>query len=177
MSQVGRAISVLFITVISLLGTQTCPVQASTGMTHYGPAGHHFFVTFPTAPTVQTVHFGASQFQRQYGTGIMTRVIIKAGKTWVFVNQLSRRVPANRVVPFLRSFLPVNHAGWVYEGGVWNGLPAANEFVPGCDPSGHCQGAIGSLVVLDGRTLFDIFTTQSNAKKTHAVIGSFRLLP
>jgi hypothetical protein len=157
-----------------LTGGLSSPPLASSTTSQFGPAHHHFLVDFPSAPSVQTVHFGASQFQRQYGTGITRRVIYKAKLTVVFVNILSTSVPAQRVSPYLRSFLPTPRGGRVIE---WHNLPAATEFVPGCDPSGQCNGVIGSLVVLDGKTVYDLFTTQSDATKAHSVINSFRLLP
>lgn len=157
-----------------LTGGLSSSTQASATTSQYGPASHHFFVDFPLAPSVQTVHNGASQFQRQYGTGITTLVLYKAKLTDVSVNILSMSVPAKRVGPFLRNFLPTTHGGRVI---TWHNLPAATEFVPGCDPSSQCNGIIGSLVVLDGRTIYDLFTTQSDAAKAHSVINSFRLLP
>jgi hypothetical protein len=157
-----------------LTGGLSSSPQASATTSQYGPASHHFFVDFSQAPAVQTVHFGASQFQSQYGTGITTRAIYKAKLTDVFVNMLSAMVQAKRVGPYLRSFLPTTHGGRVIK---WHNLPAATEFVPGCDPSGQCSGIIGSLVVLDGKTIYDLFTTQSDATKAHSVINSFRLLP
>ena len=95
-----------------LTGGLSPSAQASAATSKYGPAGHHFHVDFPRAPSVQTVHFGASQFQRQYGSGITTRVIYKAGLTDVFVNILSTSVPPNRVGPYLRSFLPTTHGSY-----------------------------------------------------------------
>ena len=148
--------------------------QASATTSRYGPASHHFFVDFPQAPSVQVVHFGASSFQREYATGITTRVIYKAKLTDVFVNILSTSVPAKRVGPYLRSFLPTTHGGHLV---TWHHLPAATEFVPGCDPSGQCSGIIGSLVVLDRKTIYDLLTTQSDTVTAHSVINSFRLLP
>ena len=155
-------------------GGLSSSAQGAATTSQYGPAGHHFYADFPLAPSAQTVHFGASQFQRQYGTGIVTRVIYKAKLTDVFVNILSTSVPAKRVDPYLRSFLPTTHGGRIIK---WHNLPAATEFVPGCDPSGQCNGIIGSLVVLEGKTIYDFFTTQSDAAKAHSVINSFRLLP
>ena len=164
----------LLLSVGVLTGGLSSSAQASATTSQYGPASHHFFVDFPLAPSAQSVHFGTSQFQRQYGTGITTRVLYKAKLTDVSVNILSTSVPAKRVGPYLRSFLPTTHGGRVIK---WHNLPAATEFVAGCDPSGQCSGIIGSLVVLDGKTIYDLFTTQSDTAKAHSVINSFRLLP
>lgn len=149
------------------------PPQASATTSPYGPASHHFFVDFALAPSAQTFHFGTPQIQRQYGTGVTSRSIYRTKQTLVSVDILSTSVPAKRVGPYLRSFLPTTHGGRVFR---WHNLPAATEFTPGCDPSGQCNGIVGSLVVLDGKSIYDLFTSQSDAVKAHSVINSFRLL-
>ena len=91
----------------------------------------------------------------------------------VWVESLTNSVPPRRIDPFLRSYLPTTHGGRIIK---WFGFPAATEFVPGCDPSGQCVGIIGSLVVLDGKTIYNIFTHQNNLAAAQDEIRTFRLV-
>jgi len=49
------------------------------------------------------------------------------------------------------------------------------EIVPGCDPSGQCVGDVGALVVLDGVTLFSVWTAQSSVEMAKAELDTFVL--
>jgi hypothetical protein len=116
--------------------------------------------------------------QPQYGVGVLSAKVFTSGGSGpptvdVSVEYLTNIVPSHRERPFLRSYLPTTHGGRIIR---WHGHLAATAFVPGCDPSGNCVGTIGSLVVLDGTTLFNIFTHQMDLASAEAEIKSFRLV-
>lgn len=145
--------------------------------TAHGTPAHRFAASFPHVP-VTTVFNDSGTKQPQYGVGVNTSTTYVSGGSGpptvdVTVESLSNSVPDRRQQPFLRSYLPTSHGGRIVK---WHGLMAATEFVPGCDPSGQCVGIIGSLVVLDGTTLYNIFTHQSNLFSAKAEINTFRLL-
>jgi hypothetical protein len=75
--------------------------------------------------------------------------------------------------PFLRSYLATTHGGRIID---WFGLPAAEVFVPGCNPSGQCVGTVGNLVVLDGTTLYFVFTQQNSLTEAKEEVRSFRVV-
>jgi len=91
----------------------------------------------------------------------------------VSIDTLTNAVPPRRVNPFLRSYLSTSHGGRIIK---WFGLPAAEEFVPGCLPTGQCIGIIGNLVVLDGTTLYFVFTSQNTRTAAQAEVRSFRVV-
>jgi hypothetical protein len=91
----------------------------------------------------------------------------------VRVELLTNTVPTRQVNALLRSYLATSNRGQIIK---WFGLPAAKEFVPGCDPTGHCVGTIGDLIVLDGTKLFWVSTQQRNQTAAQQEIRSFRLL-
>ena len=144
--------------------------------THGAPA-HRFAASFPHVP-VTTVYNDSGTKQPQYGVGVNTRRTYVSGGSGpptvdVFVDSLTNHVPDRRQQPFLRSYLPTSHGGRIIK---WHGLLAAIAYVPGCDPSRQCVGIIGSLVVLDGTSLYNIFTHQSNLFSAKAEINTFRLI-
>ena len=91
----------------------------------------------------------------------------------VSVDFLTNSVPLRRVNPFLRSHLATSRGGRIIKR---VGLPAAEEFVPGCVPSGQCVGTIGNLVVLDGTTLYFVFTHQNSQTAAQEEVRSFRVV-
>ena len=116
--------------------------------------------------------------QAQYGVSAQATATYVSGgngspEVDVSVESLTNPVPPTRMNPFLRSYLPTSHGGRIIK---WFGLPAAKEFVPGCDPSGQCVGIIGDLVVLDGATVYVIFTHQNNLAAAQQEIRTFRLV-
>jgi len=57
-----------------------------------------------------------------------------------------------------------------------NGLACgAEEYVPGCDPSGRCVGTVGNLVVLDRTTVYFVFTQQNSRAVAQDEIRTFRV--
>jgi hypothetical protein len=104
----------------------------------------------------------------------MTRTRYRRGETFVDVNELSTGVSTQHVGPYLRSLLPTIRGGRLI---TWRGLPAATVFTACFTPSGPCSGTVGSLIVLNGTTIYDIFTTQSTPALAHSVVNSFRLVP
>jgi hypothetical protein len=142
-----------------------------------GTSGHEFRASFPRPPTTRT-YVDSGEEQAQYGVGVRTSTTyVSVGQSPFYVNVsvvlLTNVVPPRRVNPFLRSQLPTSHGGRIIK---WFGQPAAQEFVPGCDPSGTCVGTIGSLVVLDGTTMYEIFTHQDNRPEAEQEIRTFRLV-
>jgi len=91
----------------------------------------------------------------------------------VWVDLLTNPVPLKRIGRFLDSYLPAGTAGHLLRR---FGLPAATEIEPGCVPSGQGSGTIASLVVLDGTTVYDVFTVQGSSLTAEAIIASFRLV-
>lgn len=148
------------------------PASASKTEPQYGPVGHHFRMSFSSSPSVTTAHFGASQFQTQYGAGVATMIRYRRGETFVDVNELSNNILTRHIGPYLRSFLPSPRGG---RSTTWHDLPAATEFIACSNPSGPCAGNIGSLIVLDGTTIYDIFTTQRTTVLAQSVVYTFRL--
>jgi hypothetical protein len=127
-------------------------------------------------PTERALKFGNSQFQSRYGTGVGTRVIWTGAMATVWVDSLTQAVPHKRMGPFLRSYLPgdvdLPPAGHLLKK---FGLPAAMEVEPSCFEL-HCSGTIAALVLLDGTTVYDVFTVQSGASPAQTIIDSFRLV-
>lgn len=145
--------------------------------TAHGAPAHRFAASFPHVP-VTTVYIDSGTKQPQYGVGVKTSTTYVSGGSGpptvdVSIESLTNRVPDHRQQPFLRSYLPTSHGGRIIK---WHGLMAATAFVPGCNPSGQCVGIIGSFVVLDGTTLYNIFTHQSNLLAAKAEISTFRLI-
>jgi hypothetical protein len=145
--------------------------------TEHGAPAHRFAASFPHVP-VSRVYDDSGAKQPQYGVGVKTVKVYTSGGGGpptldVSVESLTNRVPSRRERPFLRSFLPTTHGGRIIK---WDGLTAATEYVPGCDPSGRCVGEVGSLVVLDGTTVYDVLTQQGNLFSAKAEISTFRLI-
>jgi hypothetical protein len=145
--------------------------------TVHGAPAHRFAASFPHVPVIR-VYDDSGAKQPQYGVGVKTVKIYTSGGSGpptldVSVESLTNGVPNRREQPFLRSYLPTSHGGRIIK---WDGLTAATAYVPGCDPSGKCVGEVGSLVVLDGTTVYDVFTQQSNLFTAKAEIKTFRLI-
>jgi hypothetical protein len=145
--------------------------------TRHGFAGERFKASFPQTPTMKTYR-DAGVKQPQYGVGVRTNTTYVSGgdgppEVNVWVESLTNTVPSRRVNPFLRSFLSTSHGGRIIE---WFGLPAAEEFVPGCNPSGQCIGTVGNLVVLDRTTVFFVFTSQKSRTAARDEIRTFRVV-
>jgi hypothetical protein len=162
------------VAILSLAGTllSACSTEVSipTATTH-GVAGHRFSISFLKRPKVLIVVHGTVALG-QYGTSVDKRWAWSGGGVYVFVDDLARSVPSRLVNPLLRRFLPNTHGGKIV---TRFGFPAVTESVPCSSPAGTCAGTIGSLVVLDGSTLYDVFVHNSNPSVTSAVIDSFRL--
>ena len=145
--------------------------------TRHGPVGRQFNASFPRTP-IKKFFKDSGAKQSQYGVGVQTTTDFVSGgngppEVDVWVESLTNSVPPRRINAFLGSYLPTSHGGRIVQ---WFGLPAAEEFVPGCDPSGQCVGTIGSLVVLDGTTLYNIFTHQNDRVAARVEIRTFRLV-
>jgi hypothetical protein len=156
----------------NIVGTVLLPAAV-----RLGPSGKQFKASFPHTP-VKTTYQDSGVKQPQYGVGVKTNTTYASGgdglpEVVVWVETLTNAVPPRRISPFLRSDLPTSHGGRIIK---WFGLPAAEEFVPGCDPSGRCVGTIGSLVVLNGTTMYNFFTHQDNQFAAQREIRTFRLV-
>jgi hypothetical protein len=141
-----------------------------------GPVGSQFKASFPHTPT-KMIFKDSGVKQAQYGVGVQTNTTYVSGgdgppEVDVWVESLTNFVPSRRVNPFLRSYLSTSHGGRIIK---WFGLPAAEEFVPGCDPSGRCVGSVGNLVVLDGTTVYFVFTHQDSRAAAQDEIRTFRV--
>ena len=150
--------------------------DAMSTATRRGPLGGQFKISFPHTPKrVTFIDVGVKQ--SQYGVGVESNTTYASGgngppEVNVWVQSLTNVVPPRRVNPFLRSYLE-NHGGRIIR---WSGLPAAEEFVPGCDQSGQCIGTVGNLVVLKGTTLYFVFTHQYSKSVAREVIRSFKVI-
>ena len=166
--------SVIALAACSSPDTPTAPLPRSVLL---GPSGGQFMASFPHTPTVHTFTLSGAK-QPQYGVGVLSNTTYVSGgdgppEMDVWVESLSNPVPPRRVNPFMRSYLATSHGGRIIK---WFGLPAAEIFVPGCDPSGQCVGTVGNLVVLDGTTLFFVFTHQDSRSAALEEVNSFRVI-
>ena len=160
---------------VLLAGCTAQPVSMPLSI-RLGPAGSQFRASFPHTPTKETFKDSGVK-QAQYGVGVQTNTTYVSGgdgppEMDVWVESLTNSVPSRRVDPFLRSYL-TNHGGRIIK---WFGLPAAEEFVPGCDPSGQCVGTVGNLVVLDQTTVYFVFTHQNSRATAQDEIRTFRVV-
>jgi len=152
----------------------TSPVPAASV---HGPPGGRFEVSFPTRVKEHTSLDGGQPIP-QYGVGVLTTTTYSAGDgepptVNVSVETLTNVVPPRRARGFLRSYLPTTHGGRIV---MWRKHLAAVAIVPGCNPSGHCVGDVGTFVVLVGTTLFEVWTSQSSASTADSEFTTFRLL-
>jgi len=156
--------------------SQDAVTVSMPGSIRLGPAGSQFKASFPHTPTKMAFKDSGVK-QAQYGVGVQTDTTYVSGgdgppEMNVSVESLTNTVPSRRVNPFLRSYLSTSHGGRIIK---WFGLRAAEEFVPGCDPSGQCAGTIGNLVVLDGTTVYFVFTHQNSRAAAQDEIRTFRV--
>jgi hypothetical protein len=144
----------------------------------HGTEDTTFQVSFPDAVREHT-YLGAGTRIPQYGVGIVVDRTYTSGITTshevnVSVGTLTNRVPHRRLRPFLRSYLPSTHGGRIVQ---WHGFTAAIGFLaPSCTPDGSCFGVQGSLVVVEGMTLFDVSTSQTDFASAMDVLSSFRIV-
>lgn len=167
---VGRSLTVALAAAVFLAGCAS--PQAIPTPTQVGAPGYRFSVSFLQPPRERTFTFEKSRYQPQYGTGVATRRIWTGGQVTVWVDSLTSSVPARRIAPFLRSYLPTQNGGRIT---TRFGRPAATESVPCTTPAGACPGTISGFVVLKGDTIYDLFTHQGDASTARAIIESFRL--
>ncbi len=156
--------------------SQIGPTISLAVSTQQGPAGKQFKASFPHQPRAH-YYLNSGVKERQYGVGVQSSTIYSSGTNGptemdVWIVSLTNSVPARRVDPFMRSYLS-NRGGRIIK---WFGLPAAEEFTPGCDPSGQCTGTVGNLVVLDGTTLYFVFTHEYTRTAALEEVRSFRLV-
>jgi hypothetical protein len=124
------------------------------------------------------MYHDAGKVQPQYGVGVLAGVDYTSGggpppTVNVSVETLTNIVPTRRARAFLRSYLPTTHGGRIV---AWQGHLAAEAIVPGCNPSGQCDGDVGTLVVLDGVRLFNVWTSQVNVGAAAAELQTFHLV-
>jgi hypothetical protein len=156
--------------------SETTPTASLPTAIRLGPAGQQFKASFPHMPKVSVYKLSGTK-QPQYGVGVRTNTTyVSRGNgppdMMVWIVTLTNSVPPQRVDFFLRSYLS-NHGGRIID---WFGLPAAEEFVPGCNPVGQCVGTVGNLVVLNGSTLFFVFANDSNMTEARDEVRSFRVV-
>lgn len=151
----------------------SCSRQAALPQsTTHGPPGHRFSASFAESPTVRTFQLSDDEGQALYGTSVARRWIWSGGRTTVWVDALTEPVRPGRLPYLLRSYLPSGPSGRRVTKG---GDPAMIGVVRGCVPSGQCSGFVGGLVILDGRTIYDLTTSQSTPSAANAVLATFRV--
>ena len=143
----------------------------------HGPLGSRFVAVFPGRVTKHAYQDGGVR-QPQYGVGVRSDLTFTSGKGTpptlnVEIETLTNVVPAHRLRAFLRSYLPSTDGGRII---MWHGHTAALEIVRGCNPSGQCDGVVGTLAVIDGAKLFDVWTSQANDATAKAALGTFYLI-
>jgi hypothetical protein len=174
----SRGVALVLASGVLLAGcaSHVAPTVSLPLLTRLGPAGSQFKASFANSPT-RTITKDSGAKQPQYGVGIEIDTTYATGigppEMDVSVDSLTNPVPPRRVNPFLRSYLATSHGGRIIK---WYGLPAAEEFVPGCLPTGQCVGIIGNLVVLDGTTLYFVFTSQNSQTQAQEEVRSFRVV-
>jgi hypothetical protein len=173
--------SVLSVVAAALI-LSSCGVDANSSAPPMSPASDHgvpggrFRASF-SSTVRETIYVDSGKRQPQYGVGARTDVEYSSGSgapptVNVSVETLTNIVPPRRARAFLRSFLPSTHGGRIIER---QGHLAAIEVVPGCNPSGQCVGDVGTLAVLDGVTLFTVWTAQPSVEAAKAELQTFAL--
>ena len=137
-----------------------------------GPAGHHFALSFLKAPREKEGQAGIV-VPKKGGAKVLSSWYWESPKEDAFVYELTNRVRPSRIAFILSGFLPTLTGGRVI---TWHHLPAATESVPCSTPAGSCSGIVSALVVLDGRTIFDILVIAPTKAVSRLVINSFQLV-
>lgn len=144
----------------------------------HGPTDGRFRASFSN---IVREHYypGSDKRIPQYGVGVLFDHTYVGGSSTsnevnVSVEKLTNFVPKRRLRPFLRSYLPSTHGGRIIR---WDGHVAAIGFLaPGCYPGGDpCFGEEGTLVVLDGTTLFNVSTEQTDLTSAVGSLSSFHI--
>jgi hypothetical protein len=94
------------------------------------------------------------------------------GDVDVAVSTEKNAIPPHRIESVLRAYLPIATGGRML---LMDGMPAIREVVDCSTPSGPCPGNVGGLEVLDGSTLFDVFTGQLDDDATTKALSSFHV--
>lgn len=166
--------------VVAAIALASCEIAANSTPPQpvRGPTGGQFRVSFPDAVRERTFS-GSEERIPQYGVGVLVNRTYVSGngtslEVRVSVEALTNPVPERRLRPFLRSYLPSTHGGRIVR---WQGHTAAIGFLaPGCYPGGPCFGEEGNLVVIDGTTLFNVSTEQTNLASAEASLTSFHMV-
>ena len=164
-------------TLLAGCSSQVAPTISLPVSTQLGPVGKQFKASFPSKPRTKNYILSGVK-QPQYGVGVQSNTTYVSGgsdssEMDVWIVTLTNFVPPRRIDPFLRSYLSSSHGGRIIK---WFGLPASEEFVPGCDPSGQCSGTVGNLVVLDGTTLYFVFAHENSMPAALEEVRSFRVV-
>jgi hypothetical protein len=168
--RLGVAVPILMLAV--LVASCSGPAALPPPSTH-GQPGYRFSASFSEPPSLRTPQISDAQGQALYGTSITKRWIWSGGTTTAWVDALTKPVRPGRLPYLLRSYLPSGPSGrWLTKAGD----PAMIGVVPGCVPSGQCSGFVGGLVILDGRTIYDLTTSQSTSASAYAVLHTFRIV-
>jgi hypothetical protein len=155
----------------------------------YGTGQGSFTISFTRTPTTSIRHLGG-----RYGptattpptTATTTTTTSVPGlppplasrKNWfggdvnVAVSTEHSAIPPHGIESVLRSYLPIATEGRTL---LIDGMPAIREVVDCSTPSGPCPGMTAGLEVLDGSTLFDVFTSELDADATNRVLSSFHV--
>jgi hypothetical protein len=169
------ATTVAVVVAAGLLLAACAPSPHLVPSTRHGPPDHQFLVSFPHSPTLQG---GArNEVLRQYGTTVKSTTLYVSGgqappTVVVSLYSLTNDVPRHRATAYLRTLLPNFRGGRVI---TWFGHRAMIEFVRGCEEGGTCIGYIGSLVVLDGTSVYAVLTQQQSEALARSEIRTFRL--
>ena len=124
----------------------------------YGEPHGEFSISFGKTPVHRVLSPGN---QLWGGGGVIVRVVV-----------LERPIDANKIGPYLRSYLSSSRGGRLTSR---FGLPAATGIWPCFTPAPACLGFDGDLDVLDGSTVYDVHTSGLDRTTTQAALGSFRI--
>jgi hypothetical protein len=170
----ARTLSLILATGMALSSCSSAPPAAKIPSPKvYGTPGYRFAASFLRAPAESTVT-GGFKVLPQYHTGFREIWNWTGGEVRVFVGALTQTPPPKQVRRFLRSFLPTTHGGRIV---TRFGSLAATETVPCSTPSGSCPGTVGTLVMLDGTTIYEISEYGLSSSDAIRILHSFRIVP
>src|SRR5664280_2774163 len=154
----ARTLSLILATGMALSSCSSAPPATKIPSPKvYGTPGFRFAASFLRAPAESTVT-GGFKVLPQYHTGF------REIRNWT----------GGQVRPFLRSFLPTSHGGRIV---TRFGFLAATETVPCSTPSGSCPGTVGTLVMLNGTTIYEISEYGLSSSDAIRILHSFRIVP
>jgi hypothetical protein len=143
----------------------------------YGNGDGAFTMSFTQPPTTSLGYAGgrpdpSTTTNPSPLPALGSRVNWFGGDVIVAVIKDPESVAPGRIEAQLRSYLPVATGGRMI---LIDGMPAIREIIDCVLPSGPCPGKTAGLEILDGSTLFDVFTTGLDEGATLQALSSFRV--